>query len=48
MLFHMQVAREHITQATEDQLTTKEIQIFGTPNDAVSGMMSNSRSQVSR
>lgn len=39
MLFHMQVAREHITQATEDQLTTKEIQIFGTPNDAVSGMI---------
>ena len=39
MLRHMQVAREHITEATEEQLITKEIQIFGSPNDAVSGMI---------
>jgi quinol monooxygenase YgiN len=39
MLLHMQVAREHITQATEEQLITKEIQVFGSPNDAVSGMI---------
>ena len=39
MLFHMQVAREHITASTEDQLVTKEIQIFGAPNEAVTGMI---------
>jgi len=39
MLFHMQVAREHITASTEDQLVTKEIQIFGAPNEAVRGMI---------
>ena len=39
MLLHMQVAREHITEATEEQLITKEIQVFGSPNDAVSGMI---------
>jgi hypothetical protein len=39
MLLHMQVAREHITEATEDQLITKDIHIFGPPNDAVSGMI---------
>ena len=39
MLAHMQVAREHITEATEEQLITKEIQVFGSPNDAVSRMI---------
>jgi len=39
MLLHMQVAREHITEATEEQLITNQIQVFGSPNDAVSGMM---------
>ena len=39
MLLHMQVAREHITEATEEQLITKEIQIFGSPNEAVSAMI---------
>jgi hypothetical protein len=39
MLVHMQLAREHITEATELQLITKEIQVFGSPNDAVSGMI---------
>ena len=39
MVFHMQVAREHITASTEDQLETKEIQIFGPPNEVVTGMI---------
>lgn len=39
MLFHMQVAREHITQATEELLDSRGFQIYGTPNDAVLGMI---------
>jgi hypothetical protein len=39
MLLHMQVAREHITEATEEQLIAKEIQVFGSPNEAVSAMI---------
>jgi quinol monooxygenase YgiN len=39
MLLHMQVAREHIAEAAEEQLVTKDIQIFGPPNDAVLGMI---------
>jgi quinol monooxygenase YgiN len=39
MLLHMQVAREHITRGTEELLDTKDIQIYGTPNDAVMGMI---------
>jgi quinol monooxygenase YgiN len=39
MLFHMQVAREHIEQATEELLDTRDIQIYGTPNEAVLGMI---------
>ena len=39
MLFHMQVAREHITEAAEEQLVTKDIQVFGSPNEAVLGMI---------
>lgn len=39
MLFHMQVAHEHITEAAEEQLITKDIQIFGPPNEAVLEMI---------
>jgi hypothetical protein len=39
MLLHMEVAREHITEAAEKQLITKDIQVFGPPNDAVLGMI---------
>jgi quinol monooxygenase YgiN len=39
MLLHVQVAREHITEAAEEQLITKDIQIFGPPNDAVLAMI---------
>ena len=39
MLFHMQVAHEHISQAAEEQLVTRDIQIFGPPNEAVLGMI---------
>ena len=42
MLFHMQVMREHIEGALEDEGEldqTLGIQIFGTPNDAVLGMI---------
>ena len=39
MLVHMQLAREHITEASEQQLITKEIQVFGSPNDAVSSLI---------
>jgi hypothetical protein len=39
MLFHMQVAREHITKATAELLDTRNMQIYGTPNDAVLGMI---------
>jgi quinol monooxygenase YgiN len=40
MLTHMQVAREHITEATESLLSTKDIQVFGPTNDAVVEMIS--------
>lgn len=39
MMFHMQVAQEHITQSAEEQLVTKDIQIYGPPNDAVTRMI---------
>jgi hypothetical protein len=39
MLTHMQVAREHITDATEEMLTTMDIQVFGPSNEAVAGMI---------
>jgi hypothetical protein len=39
MLLHMQVAREHITRGSEELLDTKDIQIYGTPNEAVMGMI---------
>ena len=39
MLFHMQVMREQIKLAVDEQLVTKDIQIYGPPNDAVVGMM---------
>ena len=39
MLFHMQVAREHIEQATEELLVTRNMQLYGRPNDAVLGMI---------
>ncbi len=39
MLFHMQMGREHITKGTEELLVTKDIQIYGPPNDAVLGMI---------
>jgi hypothetical protein len=39
MLTHMQVAREHITKGTEELLETKRIEIYGPPNDAVLGMI---------
>lgn len=31
--------RGHITEAAEEQLVTKDIQVFGPPNDAVLGMI---------
>jgi quinol monooxygenase YgiN len=40
MLTHMQVAKEHITEATETLLSTKDIQIYGATNEAVVGMIS--------
>jgi hypothetical protein len=39
MVNHMQVVREHIMQSSEEQLVTKDIQIFGTPNGLVLGMI---------
>ena len=39
MLTHMRVPREHISDATEDLLITKDIQIYGSTNDAVVGMI---------
>jgi quinol monooxygenase YgiN len=39
MLVHMQVAAEHITKGTDELLETKEIQIYGAPNEAVLGMI---------
>jgi hypothetical protein len=35
MLFHMQVARQHIESAIENLLDVGGIQIYGPPNDAV-------------
>ena len=40
MLTHMQVAKEHITEATETLLSTKDTQIYGATNEAVVGMIS--------
>ena len=39
MLVHMQVAAAHITKGTDELLETKEIQIYGAPNDAVLGLI---------
>jgi hypothetical protein len=39
MLLHMRVAREHITRGSEELLDTKDIQIYGPPNDTVIGMI---------
>ena len=39
MLTHMQVAQEHITQATETFLSTNNIQVYGNTNEAVIGMI---------
>lgn len=39
MLTHMQVAHEHITEATETLFSTKDIQIYGPTNEAVVGMI---------
>ena len=39
MLRHMEVAEAHIRHSTDEQLETKEIQIYGPPNDAVLGMI---------
>jgi hypothetical protein len=35
----MDVAEAHIRHSTDEQLETKEIQIYGPPNDAVLGMI---------
>jgi hypothetical protein len=35
----MEVANAHIRRSTDEQLETKEIQIYGPPNDAVLGMI---------
>ena len=40
MLTHMQVAKEHITEATETLISTRDIQIYGSTNEAVVGMIS--------
>ena len=40
MLTHMQVAKEHITEATETLHSTKDIQIYGATHEAVVGMIS--------
>jgi hypothetical protein len=39
MLRHMEVAEAHIRHSTDEQLETKAIQIYGPPNDAVLGMI---------
>jgi len=39
MMFHMQAMRETIKVAVDEVLITKDIQIYGPPNDAVSGMI---------
>lgn len=41
MLTHMQVAHEHITQSSEQQLITKDVHIYGVPNETVLGMIEN-------
>jgi hypothetical protein len=39
MLVHMEVAAEHITKGTDELLETKDIQVYGEPNDTVLGMI---------
>jgi len=39
MLFHMQAMRETIKLAVDEVLITKDIQIYGPPNDVVRGMI---------
>ncbi len=39
MLVHMRVAAEHITRGTDELLETKDIEIYGEPNDMVLGMI---------
>jgi hypothetical protein len=39
MLFHMQVAREHIEKGVEGLLDVGSMQIYGTPSDAAVEMM---------
>jgi hypothetical protein len=39
MLFHMQVARQHIEHAIDELLDVGGFQIYGTPNEAVLGMI---------
>jgi len=39
MLFHMKTMREQIELSVDEQLITKEIQIFGPPNEAVRQMI---------
>ncbi len=39
MLTHMQVAHEHITEATEELISNKDIQVFGPSNEAVFAMI---------
>jgi len=39
MLVHMNVARSQITKGAEEQLETRSIMVFGSPNEAVLGMI---------
>lgn len=39
MLVHMQVAAEHIEKGASELLETKEIQVYGAPNDGVLEMI---------
>jgi hypothetical protein len=39
MLFHMQVAREHIEHGVQDLLDVGSMQVYGTPSDAAVEMM---------
>jgi hypothetical protein len=39
MLFHMQVAREHIEHGVQDLLDVGSVQVYGTPTDAAVEMM---------
>jgi hypothetical protein len=43
MLFHMQVACEHIEQGVQDLLDVGSMQIYGTPSDAAWEMMKTAR-----